>query len=118
MIKMDYFLLGIFWFTLGHVAVFFQLNGQFKWEWFAKNDIILALFGVVISLFYIWGTRHTVAGFEGLLWPARFIGFSVGISIYALGVSYLFKQGITAKTLVSLCLAFILVCIQVLWKTK
>ena len=32
MIKMDYFLLGVFWFTLGHIAVFFQLNGQFKWE--------------------------------------------------------------------------------------
>ena len=41
--KMDYFLLGIFWFTLGHIAVFFQLNGQFKWDWFAKNEWVLAL---------------------------------------------------------------------------
>ena len=39
----------------------------------------------------------------------------VGITLTA-GVSYLFKQGITAKTIVSLCLAFLLVCIQVLWK--
>ena len=67
-------------------------------------------------IFYIWGTKYTVAGFGGLLWPTRFVGFSIGITVYALGVSLLFKQGITPKTLVSLSLAFLLVCIQVLWK--
>ena len=30
---------GIFWFTLGHIFVFFQLNGQFKWDWFKKNEL-------------------------------------------------------------------------------
>tara|TARA_B100000282_G_scaffold253113_1_gene198182 strand:+ start:647 stop:1060 length:414 start_codon:yes stop_codon:yes gene_type:complete len=117
---MDYkqLLIGICWFILGHTLVFIQLNGQFKWDWFAKNEHIVALMGLVISFFYIWGTKHVVTGFGGLLWPARFVGFSIGISIYALGVSYLFKQGITAKTIVSLCLAFLLVCIQVLWKTE
>ena len=45
--KFDSLFLGVFWFILGHACVFFQLNGQFKWEWFAKNDIILALFGVL-----------------------------------------------------------------------
>ena len=37
MIKTEFLLIGIFWFILGHVGVFFQLNGQFKWEWFGKN---------------------------------------------------------------------------------
>ena len=111
-------LIGIFWFILGHVAVFFQLNGQFKWEWFKKNEFILASAGLIISYFYIWGTKHTVEGFNGLLWPARFIGFSIGISVYALGVGYFFKEGITNKTFVSLALCVILVAIQVLWKTK
>ena len=48
MIKTDYLLLGSFWFILGHIAVFFQLNGQFKWVWFAKNEWALALFGLLI----------------------------------------------------------------------
>tara|TARA_R110002074_G_scaffold381626_1_gene560831 strand:+ start:717 stop:1067 length:351 start_codon:yes stop_codon:yes gene_type:complete len=113
---MEKLLLGIFWFTLGHIAVFFQLNGQFKWEWFAKNEWALALFGLIISFFYIWGTKYTVQGFEGLLWPARFVGFGVGMIIYALGVSYFFKEGITTKTLVSLSLCIALICIQALWK--
>ena len=111
-------LIGIFWFILGHVAVFFQLNGQFKWGWFKKNEFILALAGLIISYFYIWGTKYTVEGFGGLLWPARFIGFSIGITVYALGVGYFFKEGITNKTFVSLLLCIILVAIQILWKTK
>jgi len=52
----------------------------------------------------------------GLFWPSRFIGFGVGMIIYALGVVYFFKEGITTKTLVSLSLCVILICIQVLWK--
>jgi len=118
MIKMDYFLLGIFWFTLGHIAVFFQLNGQFKWDWFVKNEWALASAGLVISFFYIWGTKYTVLSFDGLLWPARFVGFGIGMIIYALGLLVFFKEGITPKTFISLVICVILICIQVLWKTK
>jgi len=116
--ELNKLLVGIFWFTIGHIFVFFQLNGQFKWEWFKNNEIVLALSGVVISFFYIWGTKNTVAGFDGLLWPARFVGFSIGMVIYALGLTYFFKEGFTPKTTVSLILCVILVAIQVLWKTK
>tara|TARA_R110000822_G_scaffold1521_1_gene6869 strand:- start:56 stop:421 length:366 start_codon:yes stop_codon:yes gene_type:complete len=112
-------LLGIFCFLIGHICVFFQLNGQFfKTDWFRRNELLVVSAGVIISYFYLWGTRYTVQGFEGLLWPTRFVGFSIGISTYALGVSYFFKEGITNKTLVSLTLCFVLVLIQVLWKTK
>jgi hypothetical protein len=50
------------------------------------------------------------------MWPARFIGFGVGILIYALFVGIFFKEGISPKTFVSLVLATILISIQVLWK--
>ena len=112
------FFIGIGWFILAHIAVFFQLNGQFKWDWFKKNEFIVASSGLIISYFYIWGTKYTVGAFDGLLWPARFVGFSIGMVIYALGVSFFFKEGITNKTLVSLILCFMLVIIQVVWKTK
>ena len=55
---------------------------------------------------------------DGLLWPARFIGFGVGMIIYAVFVQYHFNEGINVKTWVSLSLAFLLICIQVLWKVK
>ena len=107
-------LLGIFCFLIGHICVFFQLNGQFfKTDWFRRNELLVVSAGVIISYFYLWGTRYTVQGFEGLLWPTRFVGFSIGISTYALGVSYFFKEGITNKTLVSLTLCFVLVLIHI-----
>ena len=94
---MDYkqLLLGAGAFTVAHILTFFQLNGQFlKIDWFRKNEWIVAVAGIVLSYFYIWGTKHTVAGFDGLLWPGRFIGFGVGMIIYAIGVSYFFNEGI------------------------
>ena len=109
-------LIGIFWFILGHVAVFFQLNGQFKWNWFKQNEFILALSGVIISFFYIWGTKYTVEGMDGLLWPTRFIGFGIGMIVYAIMVSYFFNEGITNKTLISLIVSVLLILIQIMWK--
>jgi len=111
--------LGIFWFILAHIGAFFQLNGQFlKTDWFRVNEFWVAAFGILLSYCYIYGTKFTVLGFDGLLWPARFIGFAIGIGIYALGVNYFFKEGINVKTLVSLVLCVLLIAIQVFWKTK
>jgi len=109
-------LIGIFWFFVAHIAVWFQLNGQFKWDWFKNNELILSLFGIPLSFLYIWATKYTVNGFDGLLWPGRFIGFGVGMVIYALFTSYFFSEGITMKTGVSLGLCLLLIAIQVFWK--
>ena len=50
------------------------------------------------------------------MWPARFIGFGIGMVVYAIGVSYFFNQGITPKTMVSLILAVSLIGVQLFWK--
>lgn len=109
-------LLGIFFFLCGHIAVFFQLNGQFKWDWFKDNPMWLAIAGVPISFMYIWGTKYTVMGFDGVMWSARFTGFAVGMVVYALGLSYFFNQGVTPKVAVSLGLAVLLLSVQIFWK--
>ena len=107
---------GIFFFLLAHVIVFFQLNGQFKWDWFKEHEWIMAIIGIPISYLYLWGTKYTVQGLDGLLWPTRFVGFGIGMVIYALGVSYFFNEGINAKTTISLLLSIMLIFIQVAWK--
>ncbi len=110
-------LVGIFMFGMAHILTFFQLNGQFfKMDWFRKNEILVAAAGIILSFFYICGTKYTVSAFDGLLWPARFIGFGIGMIIYAIGVSYFFNEGITSKTAISLVLSLILICIQLFWK--
>ena len=107
---------GIIFFLLAHMITFFQLNGQFMWKWFREHEWALALAGIPISFLYIWGTKYTVQGFDGMMWPTRFVGFGVGMVIYALFISYFFNEGVSLKTFVSLTLALALVSIQVLWK--
>ncbi len=109
-------LYGILFLIGGHICAWFQLNSQFKWDWFREHTWVMILFGIPCSYFFILGTKHTVEGMGGLLWPVRFIGFGIGIIIYAGMVSYFFNEGITTKTIISLALATILICIQVLWK--
>jgi len=109
-------LLGMGSFLIAHILTFFQLNGQFLYKSFQKHEWLVAAFGVILSFFYIWGTKYIVEAFNGLLWPGRFIGFGVGMVIYAIMVSYFFNEGINLKTLTSLIIATGLVCIQVFWK--
>ena len=57
-----------------------------------------------------------VEHFDGLLWPGRFIGFASGMVIFA-GLTWLFLgEGITTKTMISLGLAFALICVQLFVK--
>ena len=109
-------LISLFWFFVAHIAVWFQLNGQFKWEWFKNNEWVLALCGVPISFLYLWGTKYAVNGFDGLLWPGRFVGFGVGMVVYAIFTGYFFNEGITPKTAISLGLALMLISVQLFWK--
>ena len=120
MVKPIHLLIGIASFIVAHILTFYQLNGQFlkTTDWIRKNIMIVDASGFILSFFYIWGTKYAVSGMDGLLWPARFIGFGVGMIIYAVFVQYHFNEGINVKTWVSLSLAFLLICIQVLWKVK
>jgi len=109
-------LYGIFFFLLAHICAFLQLNGQFKWEWFAKHEWVMALCGIPMSFLYIWGTKYTVEGMDNLLWPTRFIGFGIGIIVYAIMVNYIFSEEFSIKTIISILLSVILICIQAFWK--
>tara|TARA_R100000541_G_scaffold21024_2_gene30819 strand:- start:2202 stop:2567 length:366 start_codon:yes stop_codon:yes gene_type:complete len=112
-------LIGMGAFFVAHVLTFYQLNGQFlKTDWFRNNEIWVAAAGIILSFFYIWGTKYTVSGMDGMLWPARFVGFGVGMVIYAIMLNYHFNEGINTKTLTSLILSLALICIQVFWKVK
>ena len=111
-------LIGVLAFCVAHLLTFYQLNGQFlkSTDWFRNNEIAVAAFGIILSFFYIWGTKYTVQGMDGLLWPARFIGFGIGMIFYAILVNFHFNEGISPKTAISLVLSLLLICIQVFWK--
>ena len=103
-------------FSITQISVWFQANGQFVWTWFKDNPLILSLFGIPISLGYIYATKYAFVAFEGLLWPGRLVGFAMGIVSFTILTNYFMGEGISPKVIVSLILALILVSIQVFWK--
>lgn len=109
-------LVGALLYFLGQLITYWQLNGQFIWDWFKKNPFIVACLGIPISYIFIYATKYSVAGFEGQMWPQRFIGFATGMIVYAWGTSYYFSQHIDMKTAISLALCLILIIIQIVWK--
>ena len=110
-------LIGILSYFIGQLLVFYQHNGQFIWkDLYAKYHWINALAGVIITYFFIWGTKYTVEGMGGLLWPTRFIGFGIGMVIYTILLGIHFNEGVSLKTIISLIICIILIGIQVLWK--
>jgi len=109
-------LIGMLFFLLAQGTTWFQMQGQFIWDFFKKNPLIISLLGIPISYLFLMATKYTVEGSGGLLWPSRFIGFGIGIIVYGILVSVYFNEGINPKTLISLLLSLIIICIQVLWK--
>lgn len=72
--------------------------------------------GLPISYILIYASKYIVAGFDGLLWPGRLVGFSTGMIIMAALTYIHLNEGITLKTGITLSLAFIIVVIQLYWK--
>ena len=102
---------------IGQTLIWYQTNGQFLWEWFKKNPLLLSIgIGSVVSYLFIMGTKYIVTYFDGLLWPGRFITFGMGILSFTFLTWLYMGEGITMKTFVSLLLAISLVSIQILWK--
>ena len=109
--------LAVVLYLIGQTLIWFQTNGQFKWEWFANNPLILSIVGgTIISYTFIMGTKHAVEHFDGLLWPGRFMGFAIGISSFAILSWWFMGEGISWKTTSSLLLSLAIITIQLFWK--
>jgi len=110
-------LFGMTFIFMGQMLIWYQTNGQFVWDSFKRNPLLLAIgFGTIISYLLILGTKHIVSHFDGLLWPGRFIAFGLGIISFTFLTWFYMNEGISLKTTVSLILALTLVSIQILWK--
>ena len=103
-------------FFIAQAMIWYQTNSQFISDWAKQRPMLIAFAGVPISYILIYATKYVVAGFDGLLWPGRLIGFSSGMLIMAVCTYLHLEEGITLKTGVTLTLAFIIVLIQLYWK--
>ena len=114
---MNKLLLGIGLFFVGQILIWYQTNGQFRWDWCAKNPFAMAvIFSIPISFAFIIATKYVVGFFDGQLWPGRFIGFATGMVSFGILTALHMSEGINAKTMISLVLAITLVLVQIFWK--
>jgi len=109
-------LIAFLLFILAQVLIWYQTNSQFFSNWAKERPLTLALAGIPISYILIYASKYIVAGFDGLLWPGRLIGFSTGMIVMAILTYTHLGEVITLKTTVTLLLAFIIVMIQLYWK--
>lgn len=114
--NLKYFFITLFIFLLAQVGVWIQLNGQFFSEWMKKHPFLISLTGIPITYLFIMATSYGRIAFDGLLWPQRFLGFSVGIVIYAVLTYLILNEGMSMKTILSLLLAVGIIFIQVVIK--
>ena len=111
---MNKLVLAIVLFFAGQTLIWIQTNGQFLWKWFDKNPLILSIvFGTIISYIFIFATKYAYQYFDNLIWPGKFVGFSTGIICYAILTYLMMSEGMSAKTLVSLLLATLIIIIQI-----
>ena len=103
-------------FMVAQGMIWYQTNSQFFSDWVKERPLLMACLGIPISYILIYASRYVVAGFDGLLWPGRLIGFSTGMIIMAILTYVHLEEGITVKTGVTLLLAFIIVMVQLYWK--
>jgi len=102
---------------LANVLVWFQLNGQFKWEWFKNNELLIAtIFALPISWLYIQYQKNAFVVFKESLWSIRLIGFSIGLIVFSIMTWAFSKEVLTMKHLICIGLAFLIIGIQTLVK--
>lgn len=108
---------GVLLFALGQILVWFQSNGQFLWPVFKKNTLFVAMIGgTIVSYMLIHATRLIAEHYGGMIWPGRFIGFSLGMLVFSYLTWEFMDEGINTKTMISIFLAFLLICVQLFWK--
>ena len=109
-------LLGAFYTFLAQLRAWLQHNLQFKFPQYGPNWWGWYVAAIPITWLFLTATKLTVEAFDGSIWANRFMGFSIGIIIYAILTQLVFNQTLTPKILVQILLAFLIICVQTLWK--
>mgnify|MGYP004269590947 FL=1 len=76
------------------------------------------MYAMAIPLTYVFilATKYNVVGYGGSIWGARFVGFALGMLVYAIMIQIFFKEPFTTKIAVQLLLCFSILAVQAFWK--
>lgn len=107
---------GVLYGIIGQFLSFIQLQAGIKWGWTEKYSWALMLLGLPISWAFMKSVHNFILAFDGQSWPSRLLGFGIGVIVFTILAWFLFKEGVTLKTLICLFLALGIILVQIFWK--
>jgi hypothetical protein len=108
--------IGIIYATLAQILTYLQLQGNIKWDWYKRYPLVIYAMSIPLTFLYIKSVECFVSEFDGQVWPSRLIGFAIGIIVFSILTEIFFREPMTYKTIVTILLAIVIVCIQIFWK--
>jgi len=110
------FLKGALYGLVAQIITFIQLQGNIKWGLLSKYPVMTLLTSIPMAWLFMKSVEYFVVAYNGEIWPSRLIGFAIGIIVFALMSFLIFKEPITAKTMVCLILSCCILGVQIFWK--
>ena len=99
--------------VLGNIIVWFQLNGQLKWDFMRNNMLLVCLIGMPVSYIFYKVTEYGYLGL-GSLWGVRFLVFASSYLVFPFLTYYFLNEGLSIKTTLSILLSLIIILIQLI----
>ena len=111
-----YIIIGALVTLLAQVGAWFQHNLQFKYPQLDEKWWGMYALSIPLTYVFILATKYNVIGYGGSIWAGRFIGFAIGIVVYAVLVQWFFKEPFTFKIAVQLGLCLLILGVQAFMK--
>ena len=111
-----YIFLGFVVTIIAQIGAWFQHNLQFKNPKYDETWWGMYALSIPLTYGFILATKYNVAGYGGSIWGARFVGFALGMLVYAIMIQIFFKEPFTMKIAVQLLLCFTILAVQAFWK--
>jgi len=107
---------GASFFIVGQIIGWFSMNSQFISEFWKERALLSAIsMGIPTSVCF-WYAYRIIVEATGSAWTARFIGSSAGLIVFPILTWCLLGETMfTAKTMICLSLAILIILIQIFY---
>jgi hypothetical protein len=100
----------------GQTCAWIQFNTQFKYPKYGPEWWGWYVVAIPSTWFFLKSAQFGVEAMGGSLWANRFLGFTMGIIVYAILTNYFFQQPITLKIGIQIGLALCVMMVQIFMK--
>ena len=111
-----YIFLGFVVTIIAQIGAWFQHNLQFKNPKYDETWWGMYILAIPLTYVFILATKYNVIGYGGSIWGGRFVGFALGMLVYAVMIQIYFKEPFTLKIAVQLLLCTSILAVQAFWK--